>query len=304
MDDLSWIRGRHSLQFGTNVRFIRNPRKNFLSSFSDSFTNSSGLDTAGLANKASPLDPGSNGFPAVAKPFNNSYDYPTMALMGILSQLDATYNYDKQGNALPLNSPVTRHWGADEYEFYAQDVFKAKPNLTLTFGLRYSLFSPPWETTGTQVAPNIGLGDWFGQRAGDMTQGVGSNQDPVISLDLAGPANGQPGFYNWDYKNLGPRVAFAYAPNSSSGLMGALFGTNRTSIRGGFGMVRPGGGPAQHVRSVWLLRAIHTIDNTTAPSVSTAPRVTGLNELPTSSPLFPTAPPGGFPFTCRINKAV
>ena len=27
VDDLSWTRGKHTLQFGTNVRFIRNPRK-------------------------------------------------------------------------------------------------------------------------------------------------------------------------------------------------------------------------------------------------------------------------------------
>src|SRR5262249_34496339 len=73
VDDISWIRGRHTFQFGKNIRFIRNPRENFLSSFSDSFTNSSGLDTAGLANQNSPLDPGANGFPAVAEEFNNSY---------------------------------------------------------------------------------------------------------------------------------------------------------------------------------------------------------------------------------------
>jgi hypothetical protein len=300
LDDVSWIRGRHTLQFGTNVRFIRNPRENFLSSFSRAVTNSSGLDTAGLANKASPLNPGSNGFPAVAKAFNNSYDYPTMALMGIMSELDATYNYDKQGNALPLNSPVKRRWGADEYEFYVQDVFKAKPNLTLTLGLRYSLFSPPWETTGTQVAPNIGLGNWFSQRASDMAQGIGSNQDPVITMDLAGPANGKPGFYNWDYKNFGPRVAFAYSPNASSGLMSALFGTgNRTSIRGGFGMVydRVGAGLLSTFDQFGSFGLSTQLTNTTSPSVATAPRVTGLNDLPTSSPLFPTAPPGGFPFT-------
>src|SRR5215471_3437909 len=124
VDDISWIRGRHTLQFGTNIRFIRNPRDSFLASFSRAVANSSGLDTAGLANKASPLDPSSNGFPAVDAGFANSYDYPTMTLMGILSELDASYNYDKQGNALPLNSPVKRHWAADEYEFYAQDAFK------------------------------------------------------------------------------------------------------------------------------------------------------------------------------------
>jgi hypothetical protein len=225
VDDLSWIRGRHTLQFGTNIRFIRNPRENFLTSFSRAVANSSGLDTAGLAGKNSPLNPSLNGFPAVADGFVNSYDYPTMTLMGILSELDATYNYDKQGNALPLNSAVKRHWGADEYEFYVQDVFKVKPSFTLTLGLRYSLFSPPWETTGTQVAPTIGLGGWFNQRGNDMLHGIGSNQDPLITMDLSGPANGREGYYKWDYKNFGPRIAFAYSPNASSGLMGSLFGT-------------------------------------------------------------------------------
>ena len=285
VDDISWIRSRHTLQFGTNIRFIRNPRENFLSSFSDAFTNSSGLDTAGLANKASPLDPGSHGFPAVDAGFNNSYDYPTMALMGILSQLDGVYNYDKEGNLLPPNSPVKRHWAADEYEFYVQDVYKMKPSFTLTFGLRYSLFSPPWETTGTQVAPNIGLGDWFSQRGNDMVNGIGSNQDPLITMDLAGPANGKEGYYKWDYKNFGPRVAFAYSPNASSGLAGSLFGNGRTAIRGGFGMVydRVGAGLLSTFDRFGSFGLSTQLTNTTAPSVATAPRVTGLNELPTSN---------------------
>ena len=33
-DAVSWTKGKHTLQFGTNIRFIRNPRENFLSSFS------------------------------------------------------------------------------------------------------------------------------------------------------------------------------------------------------------------------------------------------------------------------------
>ena len=176
--------------------------KIFYSSFSDGVTNSSGLDTAGLANKNSPLDPASNGFPAVATAFDNSYDYSTVALLGIVSQLDAAYNYDKTGKALPLNSPVKRRWGADEYEFYFQDSYKIKPTLTLTYGLRYSLFSPPWETTGTQVAPSFSLGSWFQTRANEMNNGIGSNQDPLITLDLAGPANGKPGFYKLGQEGL------------------------------------------------------------------------------------------------------
>ena len=300
VDDLSWIKGRHTLQFGTNLRYIRNPRTNFLSSFSDAVTNPSAFDTAGFANKNSPLDPGSNGFPGVALGFDNSYDYPTATLMGVLGEIDATYNYDKHGNALPLNSPQTRHWAANEYEFYVQDVYKVKPNLTLTLGLRYSLFSPPWETNGTQVSPNIGLGDWFAKRGQDSLNGIGSNQDPVISLDLSGPANGKEGFYNWDYKNFGPRVAFAYSPSASSGLLGSLFGgAGKTSIRGGFGIVydRAGAGLLTTFDQFGSFGLSTQLSNGVSPSVATAPRVTGLNDLPTSSPLFPPAPVGGFPFT-------
>src|SRR5712692_11018152 len=86
VDDVSWSKGKHTLQFGTNIRFIRNPRSSFLNSFPDGFTNSSGLDTAGIAGTNSPLDPGNNGLPAVAAGFANSYDYPLIAMMGIVSQ--------------------------------------------------------------------------------------------------------------------------------------------------------------------------------------------------------------------------
>ena len=43
-----------------------------------------------------------------------------------------------------------RSW---EYEGYAQDSFRWKRNLTVTYGLRYSLFGSPYEINGTQVVP-------------------------------------------------------------------------------------------------------------------------------------------------------
>ena len=308
VDDLSWTRGRHTFQFGTNVRFIRNPRENFLASFSDGFTNASGLDTAGIANKNSPLDPAHNGFPAVASGFNNSYNYPLIAMMGIVTQLDAVYNYDKNGTALPINSAVKRRWGADEYEFYLQDTYKLKPNFTLTYGVRYSLFSPPWETNGTQVAPTLNLGDWFKLRGNNMVQGIGSNQDPLITMDLAGAANGRKGYYDWDYKDLGPRLAFAWSPRYSSGLLHSIFGDpDKTSIRGGFGVVydRIGAGLLTTFDQNGSFGLSTTLTNSVIPSVATAPRLSDLNTIPTTDQngqvLFPPAPPGGFPFTPPPN---
>jgi len=67
VDDLTWTKGNHTFQFGTNVRFIRNPRTSFLNSFPNGVTNSSGLNTAGIANTSSPLDAGNAGFPGVKR---------------------------------------------------------------------------------------------------------------------------------------------------------------------------------------------------------------------------------------------
>ena len=43
---------------------------------------------------------------------------------------------------------VTREIASDEYEWYIQDAWQVRPNLTVTAGLRYSLYSPPYEING------------------------------------------------------------------------------------------------------------------------------------------------------------
>jgi len=301
VDDVSWTKGKHTLQFGTNVMFIRSPRSNFLNAFSQGVTNASALDTAGLAVKTgSPLNPSNHGFPAVFSGFANSYDFPLMAMMGIVSELDATYNFDRNGNPQPLNTPVKRRWGTDSFEFYAQDSFRVKPNLTLNFGLRYSLETPPWETNGTQVAPSVSMGQWFADRGKRMLEGRGSDEDPTVSFDLAGAANGKPGYYKMDKNNFGPHVSFAYSPRMEKGFLHKLFGDNdKTVVRGGFGVVFDHIGPG-------LLNSFDAngsfglstqLSNDVVPSVASAPRLTGLNTIPDVSQGFPPAPQGGFPFT-------
>lgn len=317
VDDVSWTKGKHNYQFGTNIRFIRNPRANYLSSFSSATTNSSGLDTAGIVGSKSPLNPGNysaKGFPAVASSFRLGYNWPIMAMMGIVSEVDATFNFDKSGTALPQGAALRRRFAADEFELYLQDSYRMLPNLTINYGLRYSLFSPPWETNGTEVTPTVSLGDWFQQRAAKMLTGDSSRTDPLITYDLAGPANGRPGFYNWDRHDFGPHLAFAYSPRPESGWLEKLVGSgDKTVIRGGFGVVfdRIGAG----LLSTFDRRGSFGLSTgITAPvpcvgpwvldpcsGTPVAPRLTGLNTLPQNdyngNAYFPTTPTGGFPFT-------
>ncbi len=235
VDDLSWTKGSHTFQFGGNVGLVRNPRQSTLDSFSNGLANSAWLNTSGLANTGSPLSPDNGGFAAVDPAFNNSYDFPMMALLGMITEDNGSYNYNKDGSLLAQGAPVQRHFALNWYEMYAQDSWRIKPNLTFTYGLRYSLFPPPWETNGLQVQPNISMGTLFDQHAQQMLQGIPANTDPLIQFNLAGPANNGPGYYHFEKSDFAPRAAIAYSLRPQSDWGKKLFGgDDKTVIRAGF----------------------------------------------------------------------
>lgn len=292
VDDVAWIKGSHSLQFGTNIRWIRNERINFATSFSSALVNKAWLQSNG------PIRP-----PLLA---DTSTDHAMAALLGLVTQVTARYNLGIDGgslNTLPEGAPIKRRYGADEYEWYGQDSWRVKPNLTLTYGLRYGLYSPPWETNGLQVAPNVPLGNWFDVRGASMEKGIPDNKSaPLISFVLAGPKNGRTGFYDWDKNNFAPRFAFAYSPKSNLPVLKWLTGgeTNKMAIRGGYSIVydRIGGAIAVNADSGTLGFGLST-SVTNPAGVLTAvssPRFAGLTNLPANL-LLPAPGFGSFPAT-------
>lgn len=302
-EDLSWIHGNHTLQFGAYVLFMRNPRLNYASSFDSGSTNSSFTNTSGFADKDTPLDPGHSPigagpcdpntgvgcYPSVDPSFAVSYDYPITDLLGIVTNASTVFNYNRQLQLLRPNSPISRRFAQNSYEPYIQDIWKVKPNLTLTLGLRYSLFSPIWETNGLQVCPSPSLGTWFNNRAKAGANGIPSNQDAPLQVDWCGPANGKKGYWNWDLGNLGPRVAFAWAPNRSDGFLSKLLGNNnRSSIRGGFGIVYDRFG--QGVVDEFSGNSFGLTTSLTNPvlPLGSLPRLTNVNVIPPS--LLQSAP--------------
>lgn len=65
VDDVSWIKGRHTLQFGTNLSFLRNPQSNNINSFNVGVANASWFIPSGLANQGGAFDPAAFGYAAV-----------------------------------------------------------------------------------------------------------------------------------------------------------------------------------------------------------------------------------------------
>lgn len=284
-DDLSWSRGNHTLQFGGNVRLIHNNRLSNQQNFTEGITNLYWMSPSFISGNGGNLDPAiMSGFPAVEGDFGSSYDFAAVALAGIISEVSSTTNKDKNGNILPSGALVPRHFRSLESEMYIQDKWRVRPNLTVTVGVRYSLLQPPYETNGNQVAPNFSLHDWFNQRGRDQAQGIVTQPD--VTFVLSGQANHGKPIWNWDYRNLAPRLAVAYSPDNG-----------KTSIRAGYGLYFDHFG--QGVINTFDRQGSYGLTTTQEnpagiQTVDTAPRFSGLNDIPG---LITPAPPGPFPYT-------
>jgi hypothetical protein len=193
---------------------------------------------SGLGTKGGYFDPAVYGYPLLTNAFRSSYDTPLVALIGMVTQVNTNYNvllgpdnasYYASGAAIP------RNFRAFEGEWYLQDTWKLKPNLTVTFGLRHSLLQPPYEANGQQVAPTFSLHNWFEDRRAASL--LGQTYHPVIQFDRSGQANGRDPYWAWDYKNFAPRVAIAWSPGFENSFLKGVFGeSGKSSIRAGFGM--------------------------------------------------------------------
>ncbi len=304
IDDVSWIKGHHTLQLGTNWRLIHNNRQSNAQNLSEGYANLYWMNPSFISGTGGSLDPAIGaGFPAVDPSFGTSYDFAAVQLMGVMSQVYTVANQDKTGNAIPSGALVQRHFRNFEGEMYLQDKWSATPNLVFTYGLRYSLLQPPYESSGEEVSPTVNMNQWFTSRWQQMYQG--NVDQPSLSFDLSGQANGKKPYWAWDYRNLAPRFAVAYSPHAASGLMHKLFGdAGKSSIRAGYGLYFDhfGEGVVNTFdrQGSWGLTT--TISNPAGVlSVDTAPRFTGLqgaNHLPPS----PGAPvPHGFPYTPSVD---
>ena len=326
-ESLSWTRGNHTFQFGTDLFLIRNNHISYENSFSDVQTNVVYLNTGGIAypGSPSPLDPANNGYPAVDQNFGPNYDSAIGIVMGILAEGDGIYNFARDGSALPQGRAINRRYAINDYEFFGQDSWRINRRLTVSYGLRWVLEAPPYETNGYQVAPcveaasggctNQNVADWFNRSAQLATAGQPANNAGEIGFILGGPKNHGPGLWNWDHKDFSPRIAVAWAPDTGEGWVSKILGKkDQFTVRGGYSIVYDHFGvPVVNSFDQNGSFGLSTRLGNSAGSVTaaSAPRFTclipgaaGQSCLPPPCPslnnpgcLFGPAPAGGFPTT-------
>lgn len=219
VDNLSWNKGNHNFQFGGNWRLVHQNNSSDLNSYNSASSNPYWLG-------GNPPDPASIGGLPVDGGFTNSYGIAYANLVGTIPSVTNVYNYKitspTSGSLLSDGDFINRHFKANEFEYYLQDSWRVKPNLTLTFGIRHTILQTPYETSGQQVAPTIDTHTWFIQR--QIAASQGAVYEPDLTFAPTGPTYGKPGFWPKSKNNVAPRVAFAYSPDT------------KTSIRGGFGL--------------------------------------------------------------------
>ncbi len=295
-NDTTWTKGKHTLQYGINFRLTTNDRASFSTSYpSYSFSRNTlaglGSDISGSLQTFVRNQTGNQGLTLTEPvPVQNAFG----ALFGVVNAFSGTYNFGRDGKAIPFGQPITRVFGSNEYEFYIQDTFKMRRDLTVTYGVRYGLYANPYEKNGIQVNPTIGLDQYFANRAGGQALGIPSFAHSTASLtyNLAGPENGGDGYYKTDRNNFAPRFSVAWAPEGDN-LVTRIMGKGSV-LRLGAGMVYDRYGNQMAVTfansgSPGLATQVAQPFNT---NFSTSVRYNGSN-----LPALPTAPSGGMPFT-------
>jgi Carboxypeptidase regulatory-like domain len=312
-DDVSWSKGSHNLALGFSIKPIKSV---------STLKNDLNFPTVGIGGLTAALD--STLRPTdirVANAVTTNYDSAFAFLLGRYASIATNFNYGPSGNPFPPGTGKTRDFRYNEYEIYGQDTWKVRSNLTVTFGVRWQYYPPPYEADGFQAGNDVDFRPLYDLRQRNALAGIsGQNAEPFLKYDLIGKANDGRGYYETEKDNFAPRLFFAYTPTVKEGFLGKLLGDRKTVIRGGGSLVydRVGGAVTfiQDQVSYLFDNSATTLFGATNPRVAllTDPRFTTINSLPVQNvppvitrPFVPFVDEDGFPTgnaTGELNYAV
>jgi outer membrane receptor protein involved in Fe transport len=201
-EDLSWTKGRHSLQFGGQFTYIQ-----------------MNMSYGAYAQAVEYLGTGDQtGLDALQSGTLQYYE----AAVNPQGKLPCTQNPDgslNQTAACSVTTPVgapsyARSDRYNDWAIYAQDSFRVTPRFTFNYGLRY-------EHYGVQHNNNQNLDSNFYEGPGSgLFQQIASGQVEIAPQSSIGQ------LWAPRWGTASPRVGFAYD----------VFGDGKTSLRGGFGI--------------------------------------------------------------------
>lgn len=170
-DNFTWVKGRHSLKFGTELRFEQ------FTIFQPSASRGTADFSAGFTDN--PASPGTGG-----------YGFASF-LLGL----------SDGGSIVNLHNVDYRR---RIYAGFVQDDFKKSSRLTLNLGLRYELYTTVKAADNQQANFDFDCGCLI------VPKGQNAVLTPTLASQITIQRNGSPGLVSPDLHNFAPRLGFAY----------------------------------------------------------------------------------------------
>jgi hypothetical protein len=245
VDDVSWTKGTHLIQAGGN--FQRMPTFHLHSGKVGGAVNSlnatTTADSSFLVIPAADRPPTCSGAVTtlcIPSSQTSTWDSLYATTLGLLNDDNTLLVRNSQLQPQPFGTFIDMNALSYFASFYGQDTWRIRPSLTLTYGLSYSFQTPQnfgnrEETMliDTSTGQPISGKAYLQAKLAAAVQGQIYNPplgfQPVTQLHRAGP-------YNADYGDVAPRVSLAWSPHYTQGALGKILGSNKTVLRGGFGM--------------------------------------------------------------------
>jgi hypothetical protein len=232
VDNFAYMRGAHALKFGANLRRVREE------DIRGSVAGLNANEEINFSTTVNTVDPATFGIPTDLNVANDRPNFLNHVnfLLGRVGQIDR--GFVAQGDQWTKNT-FNFDNRYPEYEFYAQDTWKAKPNLTVDIGLRWEIrLSPstpqnniyvPSQPIVAGAAPSNTIqwvkGDLFKNQLGNLGPSLGFAWDPFKNGKTSIRAN-----YRIAYDRINTFViASTILPNLPGGAFAAIntdFGQN------------------------------------------------------------------------------
>jgi Carboxypeptidase regulatory-like domain len=238
VDTISWVKGKHAIAAGGDVRWLPtiHDRDDKVIGSLNSLVATLDADVTGTLNI-----PDTNRPAGLSAADATKWDRLYAASLGLINNVGILAVRDGSLQPKPLGATLIARTTLRSYNFFAQDTWRIKPSLTVTYGLAYGWQTTPHEQDQQQtLIANHDNGDQILNGFDYIRQ----KQQAAVNGDIFNPTlsyvpikdSGRSDVFNVDYGNWAPRVSAAWNPSVTNGFLGRMFGDRKTVVRGGYGI--------------------------------------------------------------------